>query len=152
MRRVGAIPTEYVYYFYDARRYLDGVARAGVSRGQDVLRLNDELLGRLAGAFADGGVHAAWSAYDTLMGVRRDTYMRTDMQGDNGQGAARARRAARARPGSTRRQVGGYEGLALRVIDGLAGRGAREVIVNVRNRRDPGLPGRRRHRGGPGPG
>jgi 6-phospho-beta-glucosidase len=133
VRRVGAIPTEYVYYFYDARRYLDGVARAGVSRGQDVLRLNDELLGRLAGAFADGGVHAAWSAYETLMGVRRDTYMRTDVQGDNGQGEARARREAAGPAGIGAAQVGGYEGLALRVIDGLAGRGAREVIVNVRN-------------------
>src|ERR1022692_1601834 len=131
--RVGAIPTEYVYYFYDGARYLDGVARAGVSRGQDVLRLNDELLGRLAGAFADGGVHAAWSAYETLMGVRRDTYMRTDVQGDNGQGEARARRAAAGPAGIGAAQVGGYEGLALRVIDGLAGRGAREVIVNVRN-------------------
>src|ERR1022692_1378574 len=133
VRRVGAIPTEYVYYFYDGARYLDGVARAGVSRGQDVLRLNDELLGRLAGAFADGGVHAAWSAYETLMGVRRDTYMRTDVQGDNGQGEARARRAAAGPAGIGAAQVGGYEGLALRVIDGLAGRGAREVIVNVRN-------------------
>lgn len=133
VRRVGAIPTEYVYYFYDARRYLDGVARAGVSRGQDVLRLNDELLGRLAGAFADGGVHAAWSAYETLMGVRRDTYMRTDVEGDNGQSQARARRAAAGPAGIDAAQVGGYEGLALRVIDGLAGRGAREVIVNVRN-------------------
>jgi hypothetical protein len=97
VRRVGAIPTEYVYYFYDARRYLDGVARAGLSRGQDVLRLNDELLARLGRAFADGGVDAAWSAYDELMGVRRDTYMRTDMQGESGQRAARARRAAAAR-------------------------------------------------------
>src|SRR6266581_4581118 len=30
VRRVGAIPTEYVYYYYDPGRYLDGVARAGV--------------------------------------------------------------------------------------------------------------------------
>jgi 6-phospho-beta-glucosidase len=133
VRRVGAIPTEYVYYFYDARRYLDGVARAGVSRGQDVLRLNDELLAGLAKAFADGGVDAAWSVYELLMGVRRDTYMRTDMQGDNGQGEARARRAADGAAGIGAAPVGGYEGLALRVIDGLAGRGARDVIVNVRN-------------------
>lgn len=133
VRRVGAIPTEYVYYFYDARRYLDGVARAGLSRGQDVLRLNDELLARLGRAFADGGVDAAWSAYDELMGVRRDTYMRTDMQGDSGQRAARARRAAAGTAGLGAARIGGYEGLALRVIDGLAGRGARDVIVNVRN-------------------
>ena len=133
VRRVGAIPTEYVYYFYDARRYLDGVARAGASRGQDVLRLNGELLAGLAKAFADGGVDDAWQAYDTLLGVRRDTYMRTDMGGDSGQGEARARRAAQPAPRLTAARVGGYEGLALRVIDGLSGQGPRELIVNVRN-------------------
>jgi 6-phospho-beta-glucosidase len=133
VRRVGAIPTEYVYYFYDARRYLDGVARAGASRGQDVLRLNSELLAGLAKAFAEGGVDDAWQAYDTLLGVRRDTYMRTDMGGDSGQGEARARRATQPVPRLAAARVGGYEGLALRVIDGLSGQGTRELIVNVRN-------------------
>jgi 6-phospho-beta-glucosidase len=133
VRRVGAIPTEYVYYFYDGRRYLDGVARAGSSRGQDVLRLNDELLAALSKAFGSDGVDAAWSAYDMLLGVRRDTYMHTDMQGDSGQGQARARRAARPEPGLAEARVGGYEGLALRVIDGLSGREPRELIVNTRN-------------------
>jgi 6-phospho-beta-glucosidase len=133
VRRVGAIPTEYVYYFYDGRRYLDGVARAGSSRGQDVLRLNNELLADLSKAFGSDGVDAAWSAYDMLLGVRRDTYMHTDMQGDNGQGAARARRAARPDSGLAEARVGGYEGLALRVIDGLSGRAPRELIVNTRN-------------------
>ena len=133
VRRVGAIPTEYVYYFYDAARYLDGVAHAGVSRGRDVLRLNSELLARLASAFDDGGVDAAWAVYDLLLGVRRDTYMRTDMQGESGQGQARARREAAGTAGIGAARIGGYEGLALRIIDGLAGRGACEVIVNIRN-------------------
>jgi 6-phospho-beta-glucosidase len=134
VRRVGAIPTEYVYYFYDGRRYVDEVRRAGSSRGQDVLRLNAELLAALAKAFAgDDGVDAAWSAYDMLLGVRRDTYMHTDMQGDSGQGDARARRAARAEPALAAARVGGYEGLALRVIDGLSGREPRELIVNTLN-------------------
>jgi 6-phospho-beta-glucosidase len=133
VRRVGAIPTEYVYYFYDARRYLDGVARAGSSRGQDVLRLNNELLAALSKAFGSDGVDAAWSAYDMLLGVRRDTYMHTDMQGDSGQGAARARRAARPESGLAEARVGGYEGLALRVIDGLSGREPRDLNVNTRN-------------------
>jgi 6-phospho-beta-glucosidase len=132
VRRVGAIPTEYVYYFYDGRRYLDEVARAGSSRGQDVLRLNTELLAGLTKAFEDG-VDAAWSAYEMLLGVRRDTYMRTDTRGDSGQGEARARRTAAPAPGLAAAQVGGYEGLALRVIDGLSGRGAGELIVNTRN-------------------
>jgi 6-phospho-beta-glucosidase len=133
VRRVGAIPTEYVYYFYDGRRYLDEVARAGASRGQDVARLNAELLDGLARAFVDSGVDTAWSVYDTLLGVRRDTYMQTDMRGDSGQDEARARRAAHPASGLAGARVGGYEGLALQVIDGLSGAAPRELIVNTRN-------------------
>jgi 6-phospho-beta-glucosidase len=132
VRRVGAIPTEYVYYFYDGMRYVDEVARAGASRGQDVLRLNAELLAGLAKAFEDG-VDAAWSVYEMLLGVRRDTYMRTDTRGDSGQGEARARRSAHGPAGLAAALVGGYEGLALQVIDGLSGGGERELIVNTPN-------------------
>jgi 6-phospho-beta-glucosidase len=139
VRRVGAIPAEYVYYFYDPGRYVAGVAKAGSSRGQDVLRLNEELLGGIAKAFADGDVHAAWSVYDTLLGVRRDTYMRTDTEGDSGQGEARTLRAAAGAAAIDSEQIGGYEGLALRVIDGLSGRKPGDVIVNLANGAHLGL-------------
>ena len=133
VRRVGAIPTEYLYYYYDARRYVDGVARAGASRGEDVLGLNEELLTALRKAFAVGDVHAAWSAYSGLLGVRRDTYMKTDTQGASGQAKARAARSAAEPSAIDGADIGGYEGLALRVIDGMAGRRASDVIVNMPN-------------------
>jgi len=133
VRRVGALPTEYVYYYYDSRRYIEGVAKAGTSRGQDVSALNEELLTAIGKAFADGDVHEAWTAYSTLLGVRRDTYMRTDTDGDNGQAAARAARAARGQVPVEAEKIGGYEGLALRVIDGLSGREPGNVIVNTLN-------------------
>jgi 6-phospho-beta-glucosidase len=136
VRRLGAIPTEYVYYFYEPARYVAAVARAGASRGADVLRLNSELLDAITAAFGAGGVTDAWAAYSMLMGVRRDTYMRTDTEGENQQTQARARRRAAgpagpAGPGAGR--PGGYEGVALQVIDGLTGRSPGEVIVNTRN-------------------
>jgi 6-phospho-beta-glucosidase len=133
VRRVGALPTEYVYYYYDSRRYVDGVASNGSSRGQDVLALNTELLEAIRHAFAGDDVHAAWAAYSNLLGVRRDTYMRTDTEGDSGQAAARAERESRAAVPMAAEEIGGYEGLALRVIDGLSGRSPGNVIVNVRN-------------------
>ena len=131
--RVGAIPTEYVYYYYDAQRYVDGVRKNGSSRGEDVLGLNAELLTAIGKAFADGDVHAAWSAYASLLGVRHDTYMKTDTQGASGQAEARAAWAAVGAVPIEAEELGGYEGLALRVIDGLAGRRASDVIVNVPN-------------------
>ena len=133
VRRVGAIPTEYVYYYYDPKRYVDGVARAGASRGEDVLGLNEELLAAIGKAFADGDVHAAWSAYSSLLGVRHDTYMKTDTQGASGQAEARAARSAAGTSPIDGAEIGGYEGLALRVIDGMAGRRASDVIVNMPN-------------------
>jgi 6-phospho-beta-glucosidase len=83
-------------------------------------------------------VNDAWAAYSMLMGVRRDTYMRTDTEGENQQAQARARRRAAgpAEPGGGRPdggRPGGYEGVALQVIDGLTGRRPGEVIVNTRN-------------------
>jgi alpha-galactosidase/6-phospho-beta-glucosidase family protein len=131
IRRVGALPTEYVYYFYDPQRYVREVAAAGSSRGEDVLRLNTELLDGLAKAFANCDVRDAWAMYSRLLGVRRDTYMRTDMEGASGQEEARARRAARPEPGPGAGAIGGYEGLALRVIDGLTGAAPSDCIVNV---------------------
>jgi 6-phospho-beta-glucosidase len=133
VRRVGAIPTEYVYYYYDPQRYVDDVRRAGTSRGEDVLGLNEELLTAIGKGFAEGDVQSAWSAYAGLLGVRRDTYMKTDTQGASGQAEARAARAAAGPIPIKAEEVGGYEGLALRVIDGLAGRRASDVIVNMRN-------------------
>ncbi len=61
VRRLGAIPTEYDYYYYEPRRYVDAVAKAGGSRGADVLRLNTGLLAEVAKAFAAGDVHDAWT-------------------------------------------------------------------------------------------
>jgi 6-phospho-beta-glucosidase len=133
VRRVGAVPTEYVFYYYDSRRYVQEVAHAGSSRGQDVLRLNEELLGGIARAFDKGGVEDAWATYSLLLGVRRDTYMRTDTEGDNHQQQARTRRAADGPAPLDRAEMGGYEGVALKVIAGLTSREPSKVIVNTTN-------------------
>jgi 6-phospho-beta-glucosidase len=133
VRRVGALPTEYVFYYYDPRRYVAGVARAGSSRGQDVLRLNEELLGGIGRAFEKGDVEDAWATYSLLMGVRRDTYMRTDTEGENHQAEARSLRAADGPAPLAGAQIGGYEGVALQVIAGLTSRRPANVIVNTRN-------------------
>ncbi len=133
VRRVGALPTEYVFYYYDAQRYVTGVAHAGSSRGQDVLRLNEELLGGIGRAFEKGDVEDAWATYSLLLGVRRDTYMRTDTEGENHQAEARSLRAAEGPAALAEAQIGGYEGVALQVIAGLSSRHPADVIVNTRN-------------------
>jgi 6-phospho-beta-glucosidase len=133
VRRVGAVPTEYVFYYYDPRRYVEGVARAGTSRGQDVLRLNEELLGGIARSFEKGDVEDAWSTYSLLLGVRNDTYMRTDTEGDNHQTEARLQRASEGPAPIDGTEIGGYEGLAVEVVAGLTSRRPSRLVVNTRN-------------------
>ena len=146
VRRLGAVPTEYDYYFYEPRRYVEAVAKAGASRGADVLRLNTGLLGDIAKAFEAGDVHDAWRAYFTQMHIRRASYMRTDMAGEAMPIAAPADRpgAAAGRdatdhdagdlgPAGGAGAQGGYEGVALAVIAALTGRRPTSVIVNTRN-------------------
>ncbi len=163
VRGLGAIPTEYDYYYYDPQRYVAAVARAGASRGADVLRLNTGLLAEVGKAFEAGDVRDAWHAYFTQMGIRRASYMRTDMQGEgmplpvpaagtpagaSGPGEtshdatshdatshdAAGRDAGDLGPaGGTATRPGGYEGVALQVMAALSGRRPDAVIVNTRN-------------------
>lgn len=133
VRRVGAVPTEYVFYYYDPRHYIDGVARAGSTRGQDVLRLNEELMVGIARAFDKGDVEDAWSTYSLLLGVRHDTYMRTDTEGEAHQAEARAQRGLEGPAPVAQAELGGYEEVALQVIAGLSSRQPSQVIVNTRN-------------------
>jgi 6-phospho-beta-glucosidase len=140
VRRLGAIPTEYDYYYYEPRRYVEAVAQAGASRGADVLRLNSGLLAGIAKAFDAGDVHDAWRAYVTQMGIRRASYMRTDMAGEGMPLAAPAASAPPPDAGDLRPadagadvRPGGYEGVALQVIAALTDRQPGAVIVNTRN-------------------
>ena len=144
VRRLGAIPTEYDYYYYEPRRYVEAVAQAGASRGADVLRLNSGLLTDVAKAFSAGDVHDAWHAYVTQMGIRRATYMRTDIAGESmlipaasasGPAPGTGHDADRLDPVSAGSDLrpGGYEGVALQVIAALTGRKPGAVIVNTRN-------------------
>jgi 6-phospho-beta-glucosidase len=143
VRRLGAIPTEYDYYYYEPRRYVEAVAQAGASRGADVLRLNAGLLTDVAKAFDAGDVNDAWHAYITQMGIRRASYMRTDMAGESMPIPAAVGGAAPdtdhdavdlgPADGGAGIRPGGYEGVALQVIAALTDRKPGAVIVNTRN-------------------
>ena len=133
VRMLGAIPTEYLYYFYEPQRYVDAVARAGASRGASVLRLNTELMAGIAKAFEVGDVHDAWSTYSTLMGIRRDSYMRADTEGDKMPQAPGRPPATGGRVTPADADATGYERIALQVIGGLTARQTSRVIINTRN-------------------
>jgi 6-phospho-beta-glucosidase len=120
--RLGCIPTEYLYYFYDARRYVEAVSAAGLTRGAQVEQLNAELTCRVCRAF-ELGADEAWAEYTLMLAARQSSYLRLDL----GRGPGRPDRTAAGWASQ------GYEGIAIAVVDGLLGSSPGQVIVNVRN-------------------
>lgn len=142
VRKVGAIPTEYLYYYYYPRRYVDTVRRAGHTRGENVEQLNRQLLSDVAPALRDGDFTAAWAAYARLMDLRHDSYMRLEMDGERTTTAAGGAAQHGTDDGVTRHRtgdaaaqpgIGGYERIAIAVMDSIAAGTRAEVIVNTRN-------------------
>ncbi|MHB8293159.1 MAG: family 4 glycosyl hydrolase [Acidimicrobiales bacterium] len=143
VRRLGALPQEYVSYFYDPGRYLGAVAAAATSRGGAVRKLNEELEARVGEAIGDGDLDAAWDRYSESMSIRRGSYMTIEAGEPGGHGGAE--RASAGAPGLGGYEgvvsapagapgLGGYEGVALRVIQALAGEGDARMVVNTANR------------------
>jgi 6-phospho-beta-glucosidase len=125
VRRLGAIPTEYLYYYYDSGAYVAGIAHAGTTRGTEVMKFNERLITSLRRAWEQGGLAEAWTAYTQIMGARSDSYMSLETGGDQHNAPADAGHAASA--------VGGYEAVALAVIEALSGHRPAGIIVNTRN-------------------
>lgn len=125
VRRLGCIPTEYLYYYYEPAGYIAGVRHVGKTRGEYVQGFNERLIAEVAKAFEAGGFDHAWSAYTQVMDMRHDSYMRVDIEGE-------AIDESQV-PAANQDEIGGYEGVALRVIDGLSGAAPAQVIVNTRN-------------------
>jgi len=131
VRRVGALPTEYLFYYYDSGRYIRNVGAARATRGQDVLRMNRDLLTVVGQALSTGDITAAWSVYAEGLGLRRDTYM----SADTGHPEAGDGNATRE-PGPLTTEtppLGGYEAVALSIVKGLATAKPTKVIVNTQN-------------------
>jgi len=131
VRRVGALPTEYLFYYYDAGHYVRNVRAAGATRGQDVLRMNQKLLTDLGRAISTGDVAVAWSVYAQGLGLRRDTYMSADTgrpPAAGGDGPGEPSFLTTEAPA-----LGGYEAVALSIVKGLASDQPTEVIVNTGN-------------------
>lgn len=138
IRSLGAIPSEYVSYYCYPERYKARVASAGRTRGEQVLTMNEELVARVGKALVGEGFERAWGEYETIMAAREESYMRIEL-GDGG--GLERRRVETGTVGEYRNKsrgtsgsgVGGYEGIAMDVMLGLAGEGSERIIVNTRN-------------------
>lgn len=119
IRHLGALPNEYLTYYYDRDRALRRLLAAASTRGEELLQREEELYRTLADRADARDPGGALEAYRTFVVGRRGGYM--------------AREIGRRRPvpeeGVFTEE--GYEGLALRVMTGLMGTGSQRLIVNA---------------------
>lgn len=118
IRTLGLIPSEYLFYYYSARRALDNQRRSGTTRGAEIERMNMELLETLR---AQPAAHAV-TAYRDYLAARSASYMKLESGSANDQAADPFETAT------------GYHRIAIEVMEALLADEPRTIVVNVANR------------------
>jgi 6-phospho-beta-glucosidase len=125
VRAIGALPNEYLYYYYCTRDAIAAIRSAPSTRGE-LLQVQQE---RFYAETADDPGHALrrWSQ----VREERDAGYMAESRGASGAGERAAADVA----------VGGYQQVALELMAALSGGPAATMILNVRNGSAvPGLP------------
>jgi 6-phospho-beta-glucosidase len=132
---LGAIPNEYLYFFYSPQECVENLLRAGESRAQQILPFNLELFANLRQIRdEEASPLSVESTYARYLDQRHGTYMTLETgepshlqsQGENHlEGGAAGDRISES--------AEGYSAVALNVIEALVGNSA-ALILNVPNR------------------
>ncbi len=122
---LGMIPNDYLFYYYHTEEAIRRILGAGRTRGEYLLALNDRFFADLQRLFATGDVAGMAALYRRYLDERHGSHMADD-GGVQGPALDAAWLAAAAQ--------GGYAGVALDLIESLAGGPARAMVLNVPNR------------------
>jgi 6-phospho-beta-glucosidase len=114
IRALGALPNEYLYWYYAQREALAGIRAAGRTRGEHVRRQQEKFYAAAAAA-----PHAAAALWADANAERNQSYFAELREGE--------------RAGSDV-AAGGYETVAAAVATALTGGRAARLIVDVLNR------------------
>jgi 6-phospho-beta-glucosidase len=125
VRAIGALPNEYLYYFYRNREAVAAIGAAGTTRGEYLLAQQERF-------YAD-------TAADPARALERWTRVRAERDAsymaESREASGAGERAAEDVAG------GGYQQVALELMAALSGGEPRTMILNVRNGAAvPGLP------------
>jgi 6-phospho-beta-glucosidase len=118
LRELRAVPNEYLVYFEQTERAIEGFRREGATRGQTLASAQGEFY---AGTLEPG--RAAARRWRRAVHARNRSYMRE----------ARTETVDEPLEGEDEQPAGGYEAAALAVMEALAGAGREVLILNVRN-------------------
>lgn len=118
---LGMIPNEYLHYYYHSRQALDDLLQKEQTRGEFLLDLNKACLEDLKRMLASDQRQAMVERYAAYLQQRSQSYVgeQTEAEGE----------LLKARGG----EGGGYAGVALDLIESLAGGGPQVMILNLPN-------------------
>lgn len=123
IRALGLIPSEYLFFYYSQRRAYENQVRNGASRGEELVRLNQELFSELA---AQGPAQAV-ETYRRYLLRRNASYLKVEAEAKSVFGISEDA----CDPFET---ATGYHRIGVDVITALRSEGDREVVVNAPNR------------------
>lgn len=127
LRELRLLPSEYLFYYYNGQRALANQVTVGMTRGEELLRLNESLLAEMQRQLDFANAEAALSVYRRYLNRRNSSYMRLEGAGES----------AFAMPDvawDPFEAETGYHRIAVDAIAALSGR-PQTIILNVPNGR-----------------
>jgi 6-phospho-beta-glucosidase len=142
LRALGAIPNEYLFYYYASREAIAAVRDRGSTRGEFLARQQEAFYAAVSGAGSgapDAGGDPGWAAAEwaRVRAERDATYLpeaRRDAAGHGEPSGGSTPSNEGEEPGGSEPSGGGYEQVALAAMRALAGGPPARLVLNVRNR------------------
>jgi len=128
IRALGLIPSEYLYFYYEQSRALENQRRAGASRGEEIVRLNEALFDRLLEKTHSGRADEGLEIYREYLRRRSGSYMKLEAEA----GSALAEGVEQEEDPFD--AATGYHRIAIDVLTALRSDAPSRIVVNVANR------------------
>jgi 6-phospho-beta-glucosidase len=130
IRALGMLPNEYLYYYYYRAEAVANLLAKGRSRGEQLAELNARLFADLERARAAEDFDAMQALFAAYFRERGETYFAAETGGKFAGEAAAPSEAQQNEQAADE----GYAGVALNVMEALAGHSSRVLHLNVANR------------------
>lgn len=123
---LGMLPNEYLYFYYYSSQAVKNILKSGISRGEQITKINLTLLADLRGKSSSNDFSAMQTAYQAYLKDRGSTYMATE--------TGKSLNFFEQITATGEFPDEGYAGVALNLIEALRGNKPAIQILNVPNR------------------
>ena len=127
LRTLKVLPSEYLFFYYQRLLALKNQRVVGRTRGEELSKLNGQIIQNLEAAVSGGSISSALEAYRSYMNRRNSSYLKLE-------GAGQSAFAGPAVEWDPFEGATGYHRIAIEAITALSSSVGRRVVLNVANR------------------